>query len=125
MIQALQDRVVRNQEWRKDLVKRYWINNSDSEEESRLENDGGIIASDQDSSLMFEHPGGFKDAFFPVKVCRQKKIVNIRDESTFMYDVQEELPEHLKLVKKEQEEVNYDKMRPKNDRNFYKVSFGS
>lgn len=66
-IGALKERVQRNQEWRKDLVKRYWINNSDSEDET-VDSSQGMVAGAQDG--FFENPGSFKDEFFPVKVCR-------------------------------------------------------
>ena len=86
--QALQERNVRNKEWRKDLIKRYWINNSESEGEDEETQASGQSVT---TGSPFENPHSFKDEFFPVKVCTQKKVTNIQEMSkTFMHDVEED-----------------------------------
>lgn len=114
---ALKERAARNKEWRKDLVKRYWVDNSDSEGEDlgRPWAPEGIRTQSGDTSQQmaernlkvvgqvdgfFEDPGSLKEEFFPVRVLRQKRVVNIKDQqTTFMYDREEPMPEFFKIHK--------------------------
>ena len=83
-------------------MKRYWINNSDDEEDLVAElpsmNNTHIQIKLGNSSFQTEAPevydkdlkGQFKDEFFPVTICKQKKWLNIEDKTrTMMHGVVE------------------------------------
>ena len=112
---------MRNKEWRKDLVKRYWVDNSGS---SGGEDDGGdddnlksydrynnnsttnILVGETDG--FFEKPGAFKEEFFPIQIVKKKKMVNVDDKKkTFMYGMEEAMPEFFMVNKKEHLEIDY------------------
>ena len=60
--------------------------------------------------------GSFKEEFFPVKICTQRKFRNPEDPSrTFMYDVEETIPTLCVLESRKQTKVNYFPQKPETD----------
>ena len=91
---ALKQRVKRNNLLRRDLVKRYWIDNSDDENMSPRQID--------------EAPVQMKDEFFPVTICQKHQFLNLTDFGhTFVYDVLEPNKDHFQLNNRSQVEVKY------------------
>ena len=78
-VRAIKERRERNKRWRTDLVKRYWINNSDDEyEELAHEPTDKLTVTIGKNEFSTQQPevfdqglvGVLKDEFFPVQICK-------------------------------------------------------
>ena len=131
-IRALTERRIRNKRWRTDLVKRYWINNSDGEDEEDVDynvGDGKMqITLGNGEAVLKEFEarcpeaydkdfrGNLKDEFFPVQICVHKRHIQPNDPTSVMvYDVVEPLPTFCVLEGRMQTEVQYLGEKPPND----------
>ena len=84
-------KVQSNQHLRKDLIKRYYIDNSDGENSYRA---NGVEP--------------LEDEFFDVTICTREKYLKIKDpQLTFVHDRLEHRPEVVILNNRSQVEVNY------------------
>ena len=90
VFKALIGRVERHKTLRKDLIKRYWINNSDDED---VGESTGLPGGERNGDVP-----KLKDEFFPVTIVQKKNIIRVADLSqTFEYDILEPKPEFLQL----------------------------
>lgn len=117
VIRALGGRVKDNRLYRQDLVKRYWIDNSDDEADDKLRRSSHPDFQFDQTATTFqgERPGlnvdlrrSFLDEFFPVTICSKKQFLQVPDPSSvFVYDIVEKDPEFVILNDRSQVEVKY------------------
>ena len=113
---ALGLRVGRNQELRRDLVKRYYIHNSDDEDESA---DAQPPKTFLNSEGPIQLAPALKDEFFAVTVCSKKQFLRLRDPiSNYMFDVMEPDPEYFVVNNRSNIEVQYQDRKVRARDNF-------
>ena len=108
-LRALGLRVGRNQELRRDLVKRYYIHNSDDEDETA---DAQPPKTFLNSDGPTQHNPALEDEFFPVTICSKKQFLRLRDPiSNYMFDVMEPDPEYFVVNNRSNIEVQYQERK--------------
>jgi len=93
-IKALGGRVTRNNTLRQDMIKRYWVHNSDDEEEvSTAVDDAKTYLTSNGPVPACEAELAFQEEFFPVTICQKRQFLKVKDPiSVFTYDVVESRP---------------------------------